>query len=100
MHVYVFALEIEQKFATCNFSLNFRQCSHNLLAFVVCQHTNSSKHACMGNGTLNVLLEKPMIKGDRFGKLFNTAVGLGIKPTIPRALLATCGLLDSKAFDA
>ena len=35
VHVDIFAFQNERKMATLDFSLNFRQCSHNLLALVV-----------------------------------------------------------------
>ena len=37
----------------------------------------------MGDRTLNVLLEEPMIEGDRFRKLLDAAVGFAAKTATP-----------------
>ena len=53
----------------------------------------------MGNGALDILLEKPMIEGDRFRELFNAAVDFGRKRPF-QGLLAMRGLPQSETFDA
>jgi hypothetical protein len=80
----IFTLQDERKMAVFDISLDFRQNPHNLLALVVRQQSNPEEHTRVGDGALNVLLEKPTIEGDGFRKLLDAAVGIAAEPTTPR----------------
>ena len=50
----------------------------------------------MDSGALNILLEKPMIEGDRFGKLFDAAVNIGTQSGRSRAYWPCAASLDPR----
>ena len=86
VHVDVFALENEREIPSFDFSLDFRQSQHNLLAFVGGQKPHALEHASVRGRALDVVLEETTIKGDRFRELFHAAVGSGCETTTPGLL--------------
>ena len=86
MHVDIFALEDKRKVLSLNLSLNFRQSEHNLLAFLGCEQTDPREHPRVRGRSLDVVLEKTTIKGDRFRELFHSVVGSGSETATPSFL--------------
>jgi hypothetical protein len=83
VHVHVFALHPERELPTLPFSLDFRQGSLNLLAFVRGQQADVVEHARVGDGAPDVLLEESAVEGDRFRELLDPAVGSCVESTTP-----------------
>ena len=83
MHVYIFALPDKRKASVFNISLYFRQGSHNLLAFNCSEKPDPCKHVCVGYRSLNVLLEKPAVEGDRLRELFDSMISFAVKTAAP-----------------
>ncbi len=83
VHVDIFTLQDERKIPILDLSLDFRQDSLNLLAFVDCQQSNMLEHARMGDRTPDVLLEESTIEGDRFGERLHATVRLVSETATP-----------------
>jgi hypothetical protein len=81
--MYIFALLSEGKLPIFDFSLYFRQCPHNLLAFSGRKKSNSCEHVRMGSRALDVMLEEPLIEGDGLRKCFDSTVGFTAETTTP-----------------
>ena len=83
VHVHVFAFEDEREPPGFDLRPDFRQTSHNLLAFVVSDQTDMGEHLGVRDGAPDVVLEEPTVKGDRFRELFDAAVGFLAEPPAP-----------------
>ena len=86
VHVDVFALQDERECASFDLGPNFRQSSHNLLAFVIGDQTDVREHPGMGGRPNHVVLKEPTVKGDRFRELFDPTVGFFAKSAAPRLI--------------
>jgi hypothetical protein len=84
VHVHIFALEKEWKLTRFDLSLNFRQTSHNLLAFFTSDQSNPLEHPGVGRRTLNIVLEETMVKGDGLREPFHAEIGFSPETTTPR----------------
>ena len=83
VHVHIFALLSKRKAPIFDFSLYFRQRSHNLLALGVGEKSDSRKHVRMGCRTVDILLEKPTIEGDGLRELFDSTVSFAAETAAP-----------------
>ena len=97
VHVDVFALEDEREVSRLDLRLDFRQGSHNLLAFVVRDQADRREHPGVRLRTPDIVLEKPTVKGDGFRELFHPAIGPGIETTTPGFLSHSRYSLHSSA---
>jgi hypothetical protein len=84
VHVHIFVRWIKCELASFDFGLYFRQGKHNLLAFVVCENRDVRKHLRMGDGGLDILLEKSVIEGYRLRKGLNTPISFAGESATPR----------------
>jgi hypothetical protein len=84
VHVHIFALEEEGKPARFDLSLNFRQTSHNLLALFTSDQTNPFEHPGVGRGTLDIVPEKTMVKGDGLREPFHAEISFSPETATPR----------------
>jgi hypothetical protein len=83
VHVHIFAFLSEGKLPIFDFSLYFRQCPHNLLAFSGREKADSREHVGMGYRPLDVMLEEPSIEGDRLRKCFDSTVSFAAETATP-----------------
>ena len=84
VHVHIFALKEEGESTRFDLSLNFRQTSHNLLALVAVISPTRSSIRGVGRGTLNIVLEKTMVKGDGLREPFHAEISFSPETATPR----------------
>jgi hypothetical protein len=86
MHMDVFPFKDKRERAGLNLGPDIRQSLHNLSAFFASDQINTLEHLSVGDRTLDIVLEEPMIKGDGFRKLFDAAICSFRKPAGPRLI--------------